>query len=161
MANKSIIIIGAGISGLTAGCYAQMNGYITQIFEMDTKPGGLCTAWKRKGYTIDGCLHWLVGTSPESSYYHLWQEIGALQGKRIIYMDQFCRIEASGGKALTLYTDIDRFENHMKEIAPEDSAFIAELTGAIRRFAEMEMPADKAFELYGRMDNGGKRKSME
>jgi len=50
--------------------------------------------------------------------------------KRIIYMDQFCRIEASGGKALTLYTDIDRLESHMKEIAPEDSAFIAELTGA-------------------------------
>ena len=54
---KSIIIIGAGIAGLSAGCYGQMNGYRTQIFEMGTKPGGLCTSWKRKGYTIDGCIH--------------------------------------------------------------------------------------------------------
>ena len=46
---KSIIITGAGIAGLSAGCYGQMNGYRTQIFEMDTKPGGLCTSWKRKG----------------------------------------------------------------------------------------------------------------
>ena len=34
MEEKSIIIIGAGIAGLSAGCYGQMNGYRTQIFEM-------------------------------------------------------------------------------------------------------------------------------
>jgi thioredoxin reductase len=28
------IVIGAGIAGLAAGCYAQMNGYRSQIFEM-------------------------------------------------------------------------------------------------------------------------------
>jgi phytoene dehydrogenase-like protein len=49
-----IIIIGAGVAGLAAGCYAQMNGYRTQIFELHDQPGGLCTAWERKGYTFDG-----------------------------------------------------------------------------------------------------------
>ena len=34
MAEKLIIIIGAGLSGLPAGCYGQMNGYRTRIFEM-------------------------------------------------------------------------------------------------------------------------------
>jgi phytoene dehydrogenase-like protein len=37
MTEKSIIIIGAGIGGLAAGCYAQMNGYRSQIFEKWTK----------------------------------------------------------------------------------------------------------------------------
>ncbi len=69
MAEKSIIIIGAGIAGLTAGIYGRLNGYKTSIFEMGIKPGGLCTAWERQGYIIDGCLHWLVGTSPKSSFY--------------------------------------------------------------------------------------------
>jgi thioredoxin reductase len=32
MNNPSIIIIGAGIAGLSAGCYGQMNGYRTVIF---------------------------------------------------------------------------------------------------------------------------------
>jgi phytoene dehydrogenase-like protein len=32
----TIIIIGAGISGLAAGCYAQMNGYRSHIFELAT-----------------------------------------------------------------------------------------------------------------------------
>ena len=55
--DKSIIIIGAGIAGLSAGCYAQMNGYGTQIFEMHDKPGGLCTSWERQGYTFNGSIH--------------------------------------------------------------------------------------------------------
>ena len=59
MANESIIIIGAGLAGLSSGCYSQMNGYKTQIFEMDTRPGGLCTTWQRKGYKVDACIEYL------------------------------------------------------------------------------------------------------
>ncbi|HNR80708.1 MAG TPA: NAD(P)/FAD-dependent oxidoreductase, partial [Mesotoga infera] len=56
---KKIAIIGAGIAGLSAGCYAQMDGFETEIFELHNNPGGLCTSWKRKDYTIDGCIHHL------------------------------------------------------------------------------------------------------
>ncbi len=66
MTEKSIIIIGGGIAGLSAGCYGQMNGFRTRIFEMHKKPGGLCTCWKRQGYVVNGCVHWLVGTGPNS-----------------------------------------------------------------------------------------------
>ena len=62
MTQKSIIIIGAGIAGLSAGCYAQMNGFRTKIFELHDLPGGLCTAWERKGYIFDGCIHYLFGS---------------------------------------------------------------------------------------------------
>ena len=47
--DNTIIIIGAGVAGLAAGCYAQMNGYRSQIFELHNLPGGLCTSWVRKG----------------------------------------------------------------------------------------------------------------
>jgi phytoene dehydrogenase-like protein len=40
---KKIIVIGAGIAGLSAGCYARMNGYDAEIYEMHDKAGGLCT----------------------------------------------------------------------------------------------------------------------
>jgi phytoene dehydrogenase-like protein len=43
-AGERSIIIGAGIAGLSAWCYARMNGYRTQIFEMHNIPGGVCTA---------------------------------------------------------------------------------------------------------------------
>ncbi len=75
-AGKSVAIIGGGIAGLCAGCYAQMNGYQSRIYEMHDLPGGLMTAWERKGYTIDYCIHWLVGSSPKANMNKLWQEVG-------------------------------------------------------------------------------------
>ena len=33
MAKPSVIVIGAGLGGLSTGTYAQMNGYQCQIFE--------------------------------------------------------------------------------------------------------------------------------
>lgn len=49
MVGDKLIIIGAGIAGLAAGCYARMNGYDVEIFERHTQPGGMCTSWMRKG----------------------------------------------------------------------------------------------------------------
>ena len=91
MEDNSVIIIGAGFAGLAVGIYAQMNGYRTQLFEMHDMPGGLCTAWKRKGYTIDGCIHWLVGSSPQSGMYRYWEEVGIVQGREFIDMDEYGR----------------------------------------------------------------------
>ena len=59
---KSIVIIGGGLTGLAAGSYGRMNGYKTTIFEMHNIAGGVATAWKRKGYTIDGAMNWLMGS---------------------------------------------------------------------------------------------------
>jgi protoporphyrinogen oxidase len=89
--SETIIVIGAGIAGLSAGCYAQMNGYKTQIFEMHDKPGDVCTSWQRKGFTIDGCLERLVGSAPGSPIYLCWQELGMIQGQKIVNLDQFWR----------------------------------------------------------------------
>jgi len=84
MTEKSIIVIGAGIAGLSTGCYDQMNGYHTHIFEMYVKPGGLFTSWQRQGYTIDGCLQWLVGSGPGLGFYRIWEELGAVRGQCVI-----------------------------------------------------------------------------
>jgi NADPH-dependent 2,4-dienoyl-CoA reductase/sulfur reductase-like enzyme len=49
MTERSVLIIGAGIGGLSTGCYARMNGYRATILEMHDVPGGVCTSWKRHG----------------------------------------------------------------------------------------------------------------
>ena len=149
---KKVIIIGAGIAGLSAGCYARMNGYDSEIYEMHDKPGGLCTAWQRKGYTIDGCLHWLTGSSPGSNFYQLWAELGAVPGRRMIDPDVFYRYTGSEGRTLALYCDADRLEAHLRELAPGDSATIELLCRLVRRFAKLQAPIEKAYELYNIFD---------
>lgn len=152
MAEKSIIIIGGGIAGLSAGCYGQMNGYRTKIFELHDKPGGVCTAWERKGYTIDGCIHWLVGTNPANEFYHIWKELGALPGQTIVDHECYLRIEGKGGKVFNVYADLDRLERHMKELAPEDKNVIEEFIKGARACTHVKMPVDKAAELYSPID---------
>jgi ribulose 1,5-bisphosphate synthetase/thiazole synthase len=39
-----IVIIGGGIGGLAAGCFARMNGFDPIILEKSSKLGGLCTS---------------------------------------------------------------------------------------------------------------------
>jgi len=149
---KSIIIIGAGIAGLSTGCYGQMNGYSTRIFEMDTKPGGVCTSWKRKGYLIDGCMHWLVGSGQASSFYRIWEELGIIQNHTFIDHELYWSVEGSNGKSLVLYADLGRLENHMKELAPEDSDFIEEFVRGIKKLIGFDMPVNKAPELTSMFD---------
>lgn len=148
---KSIIIIGAGIAGLSAGCYGQMNGYQTQIFEMHDKPGGVCTAWKRKGYTFDGCIHWLSGSAPGTTMHTIWEELGAIQGRKIVYHDVL-KVIIDGDRKLVVYTDINRFENHLKQIAPIDTRVIGEFARAVRHFIKFDPPFDKPYEWMGLKD---------
>ena len=152
---ESIAIIGAGIAGLATGCYGQMNGYDTHIFELHDKPGGLCTCWQRKGYTIDGCIHWLVGSSPGQNFHALWRELGAVQGREFVDHDVFARVEGSEGKVFNIYTNLDRLEQHMKELAPNDAKPIDELIGMAKTCARYDMPVDKASELIGPLEGLG------
>jgi phytoene dehydrogenase-like protein len=148
-----VIVIGAGIAGLSAGCYAQMNGYRAQIFEMHDRPGGLCTSWQRKGYTINGCIHLLLGCEPRSDFYQIWEELGAIQGRQIVNHEEFIRFEGTDGRTFVLYSNIDRLEEHMLELAPEDYKLVKELIKAVRMCTRFKLPPIlKAPELYGPID---------
>jgi phytoene dehydrogenase-like protein len=152
MADKSIVIIGTGIAGLSTGCYAQMNGYRTEIFEMHDKPGGLCTSWTRKGYTIDGCLHWVTDSKPGPGFYRVWEELGAIQGRQMVYFDVFGRLEGRHGQEFVFYSNLDRLEQHMLELSPEDRDLIKDFIKDARKCLRFELPIDKAPELYGPLD---------
>ena len=134
MNKKSVIIIGAGVAGLSAGCYAQMNGYESQIFEMNNLAGGLCTGWERNQFIINGGLHWLVGAGPKLSFYKIWHELGALQGRQILIPEELMLIEGPDNQKLSLYSDINRLEQHLVEISPEDKDIIADLIKDLRVF---------------------------
>jgi phytoene dehydrogenase-like protein len=144
---KSVVIVGAGIAGLSTGCYARMNGYKTAIFEMHSIPGGLCTAWKRKGYTFDISMHFLV-SSKAGPLYQMWQELGVVhKDQRYHYHDEVARIE-SRGKSLSICTDPRRLEEQMLALSPADTKltkeFIRLLSGRDMSGARSLKPAEMA-----------------
>jgi len=147
---KKMLIIGGGISGLSAGCYAQMNGYETEIFERNPVPGGLCTSWERQGYTIDGCIHWLVGTRPGSPFFKLWQELGVDLSDAVRF-ETFYQVE-DGDQTAILRGDLDKLQAHLCRISPEDSHRIERILDWARAFAALDFPVEQPRDLMNFSD---------
>ncbi len=141
-------IIGAGIAGLTAGCHLQMNGFDAEIFESHSQPGGLCTSWKIGDYTIDGCLHWLVGSNPYDPIYDLWNELIDMKSIRFHDYEEFLRVRDKQGKEIIGYTDLERLHRELLSKAPEDKILIDEFVSSVRKMSRMKMRMDKDPELF-------------
>lgn len=138
--NKHVIIIGAGISGLSAGIYAKRSGFEVTILEKHTIPGGMCTSWRRKGYLFEGAIHWLVGSSSKTALYELWQEVGALHDTvRIRYHEPFKSMQYNG-ETVYLYRDLEKLHKHFDMISPQDKIATNRLIADVKAFAKMEMP---------------------
>ena len=137
-----ILIIGAGVAGLSAGIYARMNGLDVTIYEMHRIPGGLCTSWRRRGFVFDGAVRYLANVNPDTKGYQLWEELGILEGTQFHFYNEFNCIEGSDGRQLHIYTDLDRFENHLLTLSPQDRRVIRDFIGGIQDFRRLELPVD-------------------
>lgn len=137
--SKSILIIGAGVAGLAAGCYAQMNGYQSQIFELHNIPGGLCTSWIRKGYTFDGCIHYLFGSGKDQPFNQLWKELGVLESRQIVNHEEFIRVVGQDGQTLIVYSDPDRLEEHLLQLSPADRDLIRQFCNGVHAFTRFDI----------------------
>jgi len=137
---KKVLVIGAGIAGLSAASYLQRNGFDTEIFELHDKPGGLCTAWTRRGFTFDGCLHWLIGSGRSSNLHRIWEELGA-GDLPYIEWDEHTRALLPDGDTFAIYTDPDRLKAEILRIGPEDGQFAKLFSSKIKAVAKADMPA--------------------
>ncbi len=145
---KKIVIIGSGVAGLSAGIYARKYGFDCEIYEKNHNAGGECVSWKRNGYTIDNCVHWMTGTSPDKEIYKTWCEVGVLgEGKEVIQNDSFLHLEHDN-QQIDLWHDVDRLHSDMLKISPEDEDAINEFIDTIKAYMHMEMAARKPFEQF-------------
>ncbi len=146
MQKPKISIIGAGVSGLTTGCYLQMNGFETQIFEKHNLPGGLCTNWQKGEYTFDGSVHWILGSDKGSGFYYLWSEL--LQLDKIPFHNHKVRLEVEvlknsdkyGSKRFRLFTNLVELQAYIDDIAPEDSAVFRKFIKKVKVLQEFDAP---------------------
>lgn len=119
-----------------------MNGFESTIYEMHRIPGGLYTSWRRRGYVFDGAVRYLTSLSPLTKGNQLWAELGILEGKTFHFYDELLCIEGWDGRKLHIYTDINRLEAHLLDLAPEDASLIREFTDGIRDFQRLDLPVD-------------------
>ena len=138
---SKVVVIGAGISGLSAGIYAARAGFDVTILEQHNIPGGLSTSWSRKGYYFEGGMHWLTGSSPKMPLNKVWREVGALQDNNPIELrDPLYNLIDEKGKILSLYRYLPQMEKALIDYAPEDKARIKKMCREIKAFTDFHMP---------------------
>ena len=128
MGDKHIVIVGGGLAGLSAGCYALHSGYRTTIVEHNLALGGVCTAWPRGDYLVDGCIHWLTG----GPFQRVYEELEILPEVKLRTLDTWTTYsDVREHFDLSFTRDLDGFCDQLKRAAPEDSAEIDRMrTGA-------------------------------
>ena len=151
MSERSVVIVGAGMAGLSAGCYARMNGYKATILEMHSIPGGLCTAWTRKGYTFDISMHMLTG-SKGGAFNQMWSELGVMENRRFHFHEEMCSVE-SGGRRLSFCTDPKRLEEQLVALSPADADRSREFARHVSGRNLMNASSLEPPELTGFFDN--------
>lgn len=149
---KKVVIIGGGIAGMTAGVLLQKDGYQTEIFEKNAVVGGQCTGWKREGYFIDNCIHWLTGTKEGSDLHELWKEIGALGDDVELYQKEMFFSSKLNGQILTFWRDLERTRQEMIELSPEDEKEINKLMRYVKLAESLTVPVKKPFDAMNPLD---------
>ena len=138
--SKTMIIIGSGIAGLTAGIYAQLKGFHSTLYEQHTVPGGECTGWDRKGFHIDGCIHWLTSSREATALGRIWREVRALGPDSSIHQPESFVVVEHEGVTVSLYRDLDRLRSHLLALSPEDQIEINRLCDAVGRMSDPAIP---------------------
>ena len=137
---KDVVIIGAGVSGLAAGIYAEQHGLHAIILEKNPTVGGLCTGWYRKGFYLDGCIHWLTGTKEGCDLNRMWKNVHAFTSEQdIVHLPSFGTFEYQGVQ-VPFYSDLDKAEEAWINISPIDKKQIHRFFNKVRDFTKVSSP---------------------
>ena len=132
-----VVVIGAGIAGLTASIKLLNKGHKVFLIEKNENVGGLCSGFFVDGHYIDACLHWLMGTKQGNNINDLWKETGALdESTKIISLPSLGSFEYEG-TTITFYRDLDKAEKEWSDISPIDRKAIHQFFEGVKGVASL------------------------
>ncbi|MBE9059674.1 C-3',4' desaturase CrtD [cf. Phormidesmis sp. LEGE 11477] len=75
-ASKKVVVIGAGIGGLTAAALLAHRGYPVKVFDQAIVPGGCASTFKRRGFTFDVGATQVAGLESGGIHHQIFEELG-------------------------------------------------------------------------------------
>lgn len=86
-----IIIIGAGLGGLTAGAKLAKEGKKVLLLEQHDRPGGCATTFKRRDFTMEVGLHEMDGLHPRDMKNKVFNDLGVFDRVEFLEVPEFYR----------------------------------------------------------------------
>ncbi len=138
-----VIIIGAGMGGLTAGALLAKDGLKTLVIEKHSIPGGYATSFKRKGFWFDSVLDAISGCNNGGWIWQALKRLGLEKEIEFIRLDPI-RTDVFPDFRFDVKADIDLFISDLQSLSPKDAKGISELFSIMKELHHvvMTLPAD-------------------
>jgi len=118
-----VIIIGAGLGGLTAGAKLAKEGKKVLVIEQHSKPGGCATTFRRGVYTMEVGLHEMDGPSPRDMKTRIFTELEVFDNVDFIKIPEFYHFVNDHVK-ITIPHDPSEAKRILNEKFPEEASGI-------------------------------------
>ncbi|MEA1876513.1 MAG: NAD(P)/FAD-dependent oxidoreductase [Bacteroidota bacterium] len=114
-----IIVIGAGLGGLTAGAKLAKSGKKVLLIEQHDRPGGCATTFKKKGFTLEVGLHEMDGLHPRDMKMKIFRDLGILDTVEFIKVPAFFRFK-NERKDVVVSHNPEEMIQRLSELFPDD-----------------------------------------
>ncbi len=112
-----VVVIGAGVGGLTAGALLARKGFSVAVFEAGKKPGGYCTSFRRRGYTFDSVLDAVSGCGSGGWLMRVLERLGVLEEVEFVRLDPL-RVDVFGGERIVVPGSMPALRDLLFGLAP-------------------------------------------
>jgi phytoene dehydrogenase-like protein len=126
-----VVVVGAGLGGLSAAGHLQAIGHDVVIIEHHSVPGGYAHNFTRHGYRFEVALHALDGMQPGGWAYPMFETLGAFDAIEFHRLDPFYTASFPDFE-IDVSTDIPEYIGAVAELFPDQRAAVIELFEGIR-----------------------------
>jgi C-3',4' desaturase CrtD len=118
-----VIVIGAGIGGLTAGALLAKQGYQVTIFDQAIVPGGCASTFKRRGFIFDVGATQVAGLEPGGIHDRVFKEL-EIEPPAASYCDPACAVFLPGEtKPINVWRNPERWQQERQQQFPGSEPF--------------------------------------
>jgi C-3',4' desaturase CrtD len=123
MPSDRVIVIGAGIGGLTAGALLAHRGYSVLILDQALVPGGCASTFKRKGFTFDVGATQVAGLEPGGIHHRIFSEL-EIELPEATPCDPACAVYLPGEKTpINVWRNLEKWQEERQRQFPGSEPF--------------------------------------
>lgn len=122
---KKVVVIGAGIGGLTAGALLAKKGYDVTVYDQALVPGGCASTFKRRGFIFDVGATQVAGLESGGIHHRIFEELGVEVPKATI-CDPACGVFLPGEKEpILVWRNPQKWKEEREKQFPNSEKFWA------------------------------------
>lgn len=127
-----VVVIGAGLGGLSAAGHLQARGHDVVVLEHHTKPGGYAHNFRERGFRFEVALHALDGMEKGGWAYSMFDLLGVFDQVEMNRLDPFYTV-AFPDFDVSVRTDVTDYVGEISAIFPDEREGVVDLFSALAR----------------------------